>query len=259
MVRHVEIAVLAAEALVIDADAFVVVDTLRATTTIATLFTRGITDLVVVDDVNAARARAKAEGRVLFGEVGGLRPEGFDYGNSPVEATSLDLNGRGAVHFTGNGTRTLCSVSGRGQVVTGSLANITACAAWASSFELVCVVCAGDEGSRRFSLEDFAVAGAITRRLVRDSANVTTGDSAGLALELPGYEDWISPSLPQQTERSSRFIVGASHARTLVGLGLGADVQFATQEDTSSAVPVVVESGAGWARLEDATRRTSQA
>jgi len=258
MVRHVEIAILAAEAQHIQADAYLVVDVLRATTTIPTLFASGITDLVVVDDVNAARKRSAEEGRVLFGEIGGLPPEGFDYGNSPVEAANLELQGRGAVLFTGNGTRTLCSVAGRGQVAAGSLANISACAEWATVFERVCVVCAGDEGSKRFSLEDFAVAGAITRRLVRDSPDVSTGDAAGLALELPGYEDWISPSLPQQTERSSRLIVGASHARALVKLGLSADVQFATQEDTSFAVPVIVESGDGWARLEDASRTAAR-
>ncbi len=254
MVQHVEIAVLPAEALRIDAGAYIVIDALRATTVMPTLFAQGITDLVVVDNVDVARARASSEGRILFGEIGGLRPDGFDHGNSPTEAIAAGLDGLGALHFTGNGTKTLCSVAGRGDVAAASLANISACVDWASRFDSVCVVCAGDHGATRFSLEDFSVAGAFARRLVRSSRDVTTGDAAGLAMELPGYEDWISPSLPQRAERSARLITGSSHARDLVRLGFGPDVQFATEEDTSAAVPVIVEWGEGWARLEDAAR-----
>src|SRR5688572_25698928 len=100
MLKRVDVAVLPAEALTMTAEAFVVVDVLRATTTIATLFGRGLSDLVVVDDIEAAQEFAVRENRLLFGEVGGLRPDGFDYGNSPVEAQSAEVFDGSAVLFT---------------------------------------------------------------------------------------------------------------------------------------------------------------
>jgi hypothetical protein len=60
VLKRIDVAVLPVEALAISADAYVVVDVLRATTTIATLFHRGLKDLVVVDDINAARKAAGA-------------------------------------------------------------------------------------------------------------------------------------------------------------------------------------------------------
>ena len=105
-----------------EADAFLVIDVLRATTTIATLFARGLADLLVFDSIEAARKRARAEGRILLGEVGGLPPKDFDYGNSPAEAATLELKGQGAALFTTNGTRALCASAGRGEVVAASFA-----------------------------------------------------------------------------------------------------------------------------------------
>src|SRR5947207_14887405 len=95
------------------ADCFVVVDVLRATTTIATLFERGLLTLVAVDDIEAARQRARDEARMLFGEVGGLPPPGLDHGNSPVEASTPEVAGREAVPCTTNGTAPVCGLAGR--------------------------------------------------------------------------------------------------------------------------------------------------
>src|SRR5688572_26821218 len=120
MLKRIDVAVLPAEALSITADAYVVVDVLRASTTIAALFGRGLSDLVVVDDIEAARQLAARESRLLFGEVGGLRPDGFDYGNSPVEAQAAAVADRGAVLFTTNGTPALCSLGDRAAVYAGA-------------------------------------------------------------------------------------------------------------------------------------------
>lgn len=255
MVRRIDLALLPAEAEAIPADCFVVVDVLRATTTIAVLFERGLHDLVAVDDIDAARARAATEGRLLFGEVDGLPPEGFDHGNSPVEAFGLDLEGRRAVLFTTNGTRALCTVARRGAVFTGALVNRTAVVHAVSAFGRVCVVCAGTSHGRRFALEDFAASAALVQALARAHPGVETGDAAGLAMEVPGYEEWIAPSLPQRvTGRSARFLAGSEHGRALARIGLGADINIAAREDLTAVAPRVVEAGEGWARLEGAAR-----
>lgn len=235
----VDVALLPAEALALEADCYIVVDVLRATTTIATLFSRGLADLLVCNDIQLARDRALTDDRLLFGEVGGLPPTGFDYGNSPVEAGRLDLSSRRAVLFTTNGTAALCALAPRGLVLTGALANAAAVARAAETYGRIVVVCAGNGGGTRFSLEDFASAGAIVDRLASTDSDPSLGDAALLA---------------RGVSRDNSLIETSSHARLLASLGLADDVQFAMKPDTSTAVPRVAESGSGWARLVDASK-----
>jgi len=238
--ESVDVALFPAEALTIEADCYIVVDVLRATTTIATLFARGLADLVVCDDIQLARDRALTEGRLLFGEVGGLPPEGFDHGNSPVEVDRLDVAGKRALLFTTNGTAALCALGARDIVLTGALTNAAAVARAARNYRRVVVVCAGNGVGTRFSLEDFAAAGAIVERLARSDPPPALGDAALLA---------------RDASRNTDLIATSSHARLLTSLGLVDDVQFAMKADTSAAVPYVADSGAGWARLLDASKR----
>lgn len=230
-----DIALMPAEALHMGADCFIVVDVLRATTTVATLFAAGLTDLLVMSDINEARRRAAAEGLLLFGEVHGVKPDGFDYGNSPLEASAAQVRGRAAVLFTTNGTAALCAVAGAGVVATGALANLSTVAQHAYSFERVIVVCAGNGRGQRFSLEDFAAAGAICRAIRDLNPGRHTGDAANLAMGL----------------NTTAAIEGSEHAGIIRKLGFDADIGFACQADTSSAIPVVTAHGDGWALLRD--------
>ncbi len=242
MSHHIDIAVLPVEAMQSHADCYVVVDLLRATTTIAALFSAGLQSLVAVNTIDAARERAKAEHRLLFGEVNGLPPAGFDHGNSPAEAAAADLSGANAVLFTTNGTAALCALADRGAVVTGALINVSAIATFAAQFGHVCVVCAGDLSGTMFSLEDFAAAGIIAAHIAEKSVNAALGDAARLALEL------VPVSILDQA------ISGSAHAKRLRAMGLEADITFASQIDTSRAIPMVTGYGPGWAFLEDRAR-----
>ncbi len=235
MTRTLDIARLPADALAMPADCFVVVDVLRATTTIATLFAAGMESLLVAGDIDLARARAGTEGRLLFGEVHGLRPEGFDFGNSPVEAATAPAAGREGVLFTTNGTAALCGLCDHGTVVAGALANLRAVATFAGQFERVLVVCAGNGKGTEFSGEDFAASGAIAAAVAALDPDCTVSELAQLAMTLDIAGE----------------IAGAPHAALLTKLGLAADVDFCLRRDTSRAVPVVVESGEGWALLRD--------
>jgi len=243
MVRRIDVAVVPSEALVIEADAYVVVDQLRATTTIATLFERGLQRLTAVDDIETARKRAAETGALLFGEVGGLAPEGFAYGNSPVEVLGAPVEGREAVLFTSNGTRALCAVGGKGVVAAGALANVTAICEAISGRERVVVVCAGTALGTRFTLEDFAAAGVFVEELLKREPEAAAGDAAALALELA------------KRGEVERLVRKAEHARNVEALGLGEDITFALRRDSSAAVPMVTSCGPGWAVLEDAAQR----
>lgn len=251
--KRYELALLPSEAAHIEGDGYVVVDALRATTTIAVLFGRGLRDLVVADDIELARELAARDGRLLFGEVGGVPPEGFHGGNSPVEADELEVEGRGAVLFTTNGTRALCGLASGGEVVTGALTNLGAVADYLATRERGVVVCAGEAQGQRFAQEDFAVAGVILQAALRRAPGAELGDAAALAMSALKFEEWLGAGI-QRAGHSGRLIGSAEHAKVLFGLGLGGDVQFASREDVAEVLPRVVECGEGWARLEDALR-----
>ncbi len=86
----------------------VVLDVCRAFTTAAVAFSRGATEIMCVEDLDAAFALAATiPGSLLMGEERGVRPEGFDFGNSPFDVAELDLTGRRLVQRTTNGTRGL--------------------------------------------------------------------------------------------------------------------------------------------------------
>lgn len=265
MLKRVDVAVLPAEALAMPTDAYVVVDALRATTTIATLFHRGLKDLVVADDIDAARRAAREERRLLFGEVGGLRPDGFDYGNSPIEAQAADVEGRRAVLFTTNGTTALCALGDHATVYAGAPANASSIARAVGGYERVVLVCAGTDGARGFAQEDFVAAGLIVRVLQRAVRGIELGDAAALAARLAGeaeptlellHEGGARPTVPIGALPSPGQILltTSEHARRLKALGLGRDVAFCAQLDTSHVAPMVVGCGPGWALLRNAAQ-----
>ncbi len=236
MVSRIEVAAIPAEALLIPADCYVVIDCLRATTTIATLFARGLTDLVVSDDLEQARIRGAAEDRLLFGEVGGLPPDDFDYGNSPAEAAELRLDGQRALLYTTNGTTAICVLANRGTVIAGSLANLSAVIGACEQFKTVALVCAGEARGNRFGLDDFGAAAWFVQELARRNPGAELGDLALLAARSTALD---------------RLILDSGHADETRRLGLERDVHFALRHDTSGAVPTVTAHGQGWALLED--------
>lgn len=236
---QIDVALLPAEALAIPADCHVVVDVLRATTTMATLFERGLERLLAVDDIEVARARASEGKRVLLGEVGGLTPEGFDYGNSPLEVERESFAGREAVHFTTNGTRALCALAGRGAVFAGAIANCGAIAEAVRGFDHVVITCAGQAAGQRFGQDDFFAAGVIVARLMALEPSARAGDAARLAMDLA--------SDPQRLAAGLR---DSEHAQLMYRVGVGEDIEFALRADTSAVAPRVIDSGSGWAALE---------
>ena len=133
--KRLSLALLPSEIDTLDTTAYVVIDVLRASTTMVTLFERGLSELLVVDNLLQAVEKSKQESRILFGEVGGIPPDGFDYGNSPSEISKLNLKDKKATLFTTNGTKTLCLAAQKGNTAVGALSNIDAVVLWAGSHD----------------------------------------------------------------------------------------------------------------------------
>jgi 2-phosphosulfolactate phosphatase len=109
----------------------VVVDTLRATTTMLAALGHGARAILPVADVDAALQAAARLGRenvLLGGERRGLPIEGFDVGNSPLEYTPERVSGRTVVMTTTNGTRAIMASARAGRLAIGAMNNASAVA-----------------------------------------------------------------------------------------------------------------------------------
>ncbi len=239
-----------------ESSACLLIDALRASSSIVTLFAQGAEEEVVAGSIAAARRVAASEpGRYLLcGERFGLAPRGFDYGNSPSEFADLDMRGRRVVLATTNGTRALHALAASPVVLVGALLNATAAVetllAETRSRELdAALVCAGLERGIAFSLEDAFVAGALVEVAVeearRDGASPTLSDAALAACRL--YQSYRGDALACFRE--------AEHGRSLVGIGLERDLEFCAQVDRYDVVPRLRRDASGWLSLVAGTKR----
>ncbi|HLJ54534.1 MAG TPA: 2-phosphosulfolactate phosphatase [Chthonomonadaceae bacterium] len=212
----------------------IVIDVLRATTVIATLFDRRCPRVYVAASHDLARAFARREGYVLCGETGGVRVPDFDYGNSPVEFAALDFSERPVVLSTSNGTKAVAAVASAPRVLLGAAVNrkAVANAAWDAASELdtdIVVVCSGTDGA--YTLEDATVAGLYVEALV----------ARGGPWTMPALDDAsIAARRLWQTEPNLlRGWMEGRHACHLADHGFGDDVAHCAAIDTLGRVPLL--------------------
>ena len=212
----------------------VIIDVLRATTTITAALEAGARSVCPTASVEAARIRRSVNSRALLcGEREGFRIEGFDYGNSPLELAKATIVGRDLILTTTNGTKAVSAAADARLLIAGSVRNATAAALEVSravaasrgSAESVVVVCSGTNG--RFSIDDAFAAGVIIQRL-GDSA-IRLSDSAHAAVTL------ASRPREQVVNRET-----CRHLRLLYDIGFGADVEYAFQTDATDTVPMLI-------------------
>ncbi len=202
----------------------VLVDILRATSTIVAALGEGARVVKPVATLEEARL-LREEGFLLAGERGGLPPEGFDFGNSPREA--YRLTGQKVVLTTTNGTRALEFVKHAKAVCAGSFLNLSAVVHFATRFEEIVVLCAGTEGE--LALEDFLFAGFLALRLEEFE---TQNDAATVARH-------YARGVPDPREE----IILSKHALRLIELGLAEDVTFCGEINRYTVVPVLTPEG----------------
>lgn len=206
----------------------VVVDQLRASTTICTALANGAREVrPCLEPFHALSARSGFHDPsvVLGGERMGRRIEGFDLGNSPSEYTRSVVSGKTIVFTTTNGTRVLYHAARAERVLVGCLANVDAlCEVLERDTRDVHIVCAGVQGE--FAAEDVLAAGAIASRLVAhapasEAASWRPDDGAQIAI-LAWRHASVSGDDLLAAMRASRG------GRNLTSIRLGADVHRAT-------------------------------
>ena len=129
--------------------AVVIIDVFRAFTTAAIAFDRGATEIVLVAEIDEAlELHRRGVGDLLMGEVGGARPDGFDYGNSPHEISQANVAGKTLVQSTRAGTVGVAAASKADTIFLGSfvVAQATVDAVSQEEAEIVSIIAMGDQG-----------------------------------------------------------------------------------------------------------------
>ena len=217
----------------------VVIDVLRASTTVCHALHAGADRVVpcgTVDDARevAAELRAAGEPALLAGERGCVRIEGFDLGNSPADFTPAAVGGKTVVLTTTNGTAALLRCGAAAESLIGCFANLTAVCEHLAAGDLpVHLVCAATNG--HVTAEDVLFAGRVVNRLAAAGFGTTDhhdGDPARLAAAFAA----ANPDTPA-------VLADSRGGRNLADLGRGGDVAVCAAVDAAPVVPRLAGDG----------------
>jgi len=216
----------------------IVIDILRATTTIAHALAAGARQVIACAELDAARelARSFPTGELLLGgERDGLPPEGFDLGNSPSEYTPERVGGKTIVFTTTNGTQAMLRCDRAQRVYLGAFVNLSAICGALADCDNVDLLCAGTNG--QITREDVLFAGAVVEKLTGDDSArpIKLNDSARLA-----QDSWRSlDPKSADPQRLTEALLQSRGGRNVSALGLQDDLATAAQIDRLDVVPIL--------------------
>ena len=205
----------------------VVVDVLRATTSIVEALANGARAVYPTASTEEAVHLAASLGRedvLLCGERNGVRIEGFDLGNSPYEFDGSAVGGKRLVMSTTNGTQALLAVQEATTVAIAAFTNLAAVADAVAGADRLVLQCAGRRG--RFSIDDALCAGHLVRRIVGGGVEPVLNDAARAA-----------QVLGEAVEPTRAFFEGTAAGRALTEIGLADDLDLCAEVDRRDIVP----------------------
>jgi 2-phosphosulfolactate phosphatase len=210
----------------------VIIDVLRATSTIATALYNGARCVIPVDSVSRCIELGKQIDGITAGERDGKIAEGLVYGNSPFEYPREFIEGKTLVLTTTNGTRLLQMALDKGakEILTGSFPNLSAvCDHLLKTKQNVILGCAAWRD--KINLEDTLFAGAVIAAISKQFT--VNCDTSRMAENL--------------YEKAKKDLYGfmkkneASHYHRLIGFGLEKDIRYCLTADVANVLPVYQE------------------
>jgi len=210
----------------------VVIDVLRASSTIVAAMESGAERIIPIADVETASRLvrpAERDKKLLAGERKCLPVPGFDLSNSPGEFTPARVRGKTLVLTTTNGTRAIAAAPKAGRIVICALTNLHAVAAALREERELVVLCCGAEGS--IAAEDLLCGGMLLKSIEPVIVAGPLSDAARIARVIA--EEFGS--------NAEAFVRSSDHGRKLVALGFESDVVFCSRVGVSSSVPEVWE------------------
>jgi len=216
----------------VDKSIVVIIDVLRATSTIATALHNGAKAVIPVDSVAECIRIGKQIESITAGERDGKIAEGLEYGNSPFEYPREFIEGKTLVLTTTNGTRLLQMALDKNAkaIITGSFPNVSAvCDFLMDQKQPVILGCAA--WKNRVNIEDTLFAGAVINRIGKHfSINC---DSSQMAAAM--YKDAKKDKFEFMRSKN------ASHYNRLMGFGLEKDIRYCLTEDAANTTVVYSE------------------
>ena len=215
--------------------AVVIIDVVRASSTICTAISYGVEHIIALDDVDKAR-KMKDDGYVTAGERNGDQVEGFDYGNSPISFMDRKLEGKKLAMTTTNGTLTFLLAEKAAkkfkdvEILVGAFVNYSKIRNYLfSGTKNVLLVCSGWKGNP--SIEDSVLAGKIAEDLTRYGKFRFYSDSAYHAILI--YEQARSNIFNFILDYSVRFKENLKK--------LDQDIRYCVKENVADVLPVLLD------------------
>lgn len=204
----------------------VVIDVLRATSVITTALANGAKSVFAAGSIDEAWAehRRNTCESLVCGEKDAVKIDGFHLGNSPLEYTSENVDGKPLVLLTSNGTQAIRACVKAGRILILSFLNLEAVSrVLRRTNDRVVIVCSGTNGN--FSLDDVLCAGMLINRIAAEDSQL-----CDLSQALTAYSAW--EKRPPEEALDHCF-----HVNYLRNKGFGADVSFCLRTDIFTIVP----------------------
>jgi len=204
----------------------VVVDILRATTSICAAFENDIDAIIPVTSINEAKSY-KEKGFLVASERDGQKLDFADFGNSAFNFMNNKIKGKTLVYSTTNGTDAIEIAKNSNSVVIGAFSNLDVLSQWIAKQNMnVVILCSG--WKNKFNLEDSLFAGALTEKLINQNF-ITDCDSAKAAMDL-----WNIAK-----DNLLDYIQKAAHRKRLEKLKLDDIIEFSFKCNTTNVVPIL--------------------
>lgn len=210
----------------------VVIDVLRATSTIAAALHNGATEIIPIDNVAECIRMGSELKAITAGERDGQVAEGLQYGNSPFEYPTEFINGKTLVLTTTNGTKLLhmALANGATEIITGSFPNISAvCNHLLAKNKSVVLACAAWKD--KVNIEDTLFAGAVINRIKENFTLQCDSSQMAESLYITAQPDLYE----FMKERN------ATHYHRLTKYHLEKDIRYCLTADSAPVVPMYVK------------------
>lgn len=223
----------------------IMIDVLRASTTMITALANGAVAILPTRSIDEARRLAAGRtGALLGGERGGVRIEGFDLGNSPLEYSTDRVKHKTIVMTTTNGTEAIAACGNAAEVLVGGIVNRSSVADVARRLavergcDTVDLVCAGTDGG--VTEEDLLAAGAIldaaSLRFATQADPADQLDASSL-LALDRYREVTRPDSGDTVARLTESFRTSRGGANLIAIGMESDLTVAASIDSLTMVP----------------------
>ncbi len=226
---HTLLSPLNADELYFTGKTVVVIDVLRATSVILTALKNGAKEVIPVSTIEfAMKVSGNAFGghTILGGERNTKKIEGFTLGNSPLEYTPENVDGKSIILFTTNGSKAIVKTKFAEKTLIGSFFNLQALAEYLVSLnEDVEILCSGASGM--FCLEDTVCAGKLIRKIQKLNENIELTDASKASIELNGVFG----------KNIEEMLRNAEHGKKLIENGFEEDISFISQIDIWDIIP----------------------